>query len=106
MKGILLNNDSDLKIDVKLDASGKIISGSCIGETTYQNQKILILANKGDLKMNPTRGVGAIRFIEENNQNDLAREIRTEFIADGMTVEKIKIDNDLNIDVEAYYSQL
>ncbi len=105
MKGILLDDDLDLKINVKRDANNKIISGLTIGESTYQNQKILILANKGELKMNPMRGVGAIRFIEENNQNDLAREIRTEFIADGMQIDKINISPDLQIDVEAYYTE-
>jgi hypothetical protein len=94
MKGILLDDDLDLKV----------INGTlAFGDTTFQNQKILILANKGELKQNPMRGVGAIRFIEESNPDNLAREIRTEFIADGMSVERIKIDSDFKIDVAAFY---
>lgn len=94
MKGILLDDDLDLQV----------VNGTlAFGDVTYQNQKILILANKGDLKESPMRGVGAIRFIEESNPDNLAREIRTEFITDGMIVEKIKIDSDFKIDVEAFY---
>ena len=94
MKGILLNDDFTLKV----------VDGSlAVGDTTTQCQKILIIANKGEFKMRPLRGVGASRYIESNNPSDLAREIRTEFIADGMTVNSIKIGSNLELEIDANY---
>lgn len=92
MKGIVLNDD----------LSVKIVNGSMvIDDTTYQNQKLLLLAEKGEFKYRPMRGVGSKRFIESAQPDALAREIRTEFIADGMKVNSIKIeDTILNVDAE------
>ena len=94
MKGILLNDDFTLKV----------VEGSlAIGDTTAQCQKMLIIANKGEFKMRPLRGVGASKYIESNNPSDLAREIRTEFIADGMTVHSISIGSNLELEIDASY---
>ena len=94
MKGIILNDDFSLKVQ-----NGSL----AVGDSTAQNQKILILANKGDFKMRPMRGVGAARFLESEIPSDFAREIRTEFVADGMTVNSIQIGTNLELQVEASY---
>lgn len=93
MKGILL--DENFSLQVK---NGTLV----LGDTTYQNQKILLLAEKGEFKFRPMRGVGTKRYLETPNPDDLAREIRTEFIADGMTVNKISIQNEQLL-VDAVY---
>jgi hypothetical protein len=94
MKGILLNNDLDLAVK-----NGTLL----FGETTAQNQKILLLSNKGEFKTTPMRGVGIGRYLENSEANELAREIRTEFVIDGMTVNSIQIGSDLELKVEASY---
>lgn len=91
-KGILLDDNFDLKITVKRDTDGLITSGLEIGNTTYQNQNILLRANKGELKENPTSGVGVQNYLEDYSGEALAREIRKEFTQDGMTVRKININ--------------
>jgi hypothetical protein len=96
MKGILLNDDLSLKVE-----NGSL----AIGDTTAQNQKLLIFANKGEFKSRPMRGVGANLFLEDDNPDGLAREIRTEFIADGMTVNKINISSELELEIDAYYGK-
>lgn len=94
MKGILL--DGDLKFIV--------VNGSlAIGKIDKQAQKILMLSNKGEFKENPTRGVGAIRYIETADPQGLAREIRTDFKSDGMTVNTIKVTDDFQTEIDAYY---
>lgn len=92
MKGIVLNNDFELLI----------VNGSMVvDDTTYQNQKLLLLAEKGEFKYRPMRGVGSKRFLESSQPDELAREIRTEFITDGMKVNSIIIEESvLNVDAE------
>jgi hypothetical protein len=94
MTDILLNNENDLNI----------INGDFdLGDSTYQNQKLLILASKGEFKETPTSCVGSKKYLEEGNADSLAREIRQEFIADGMTVNEIIIKENNAIEVEANY---
>lgn len=94
MKDFLFNDDLDLQI-----ADGDLV----VGESTAQHQKTLILADKGEFKEVPMRGIGGRRFLEDHTTDNLAREIRTEFAADGMTVRNIKIAPDLTIQVDANY---
>ena len=94
MKGLLLNENLGIRI-----VNGSMV----IGETTIQNQQLLLLAEKADFKYKPMRGVGARRFLESNQVDDLSREIRTEFIADGMTVKSIAIPEDGNLKIDANY---
>lgn len=95
MTDFLLDDDLDLLIS----DDGDLV----VGESTAQHQKILILADKTELKEVPMRGVGARRFLEDHAPDNLAREIRTEFAADGMTVNKIQITKDLTTQVDANY---
>jgi PhoPQ-activated pathogenicity-related protein len=94
MKGILLTDTGSLKV----------VNGSlAIGETTAQNQRLLIFANKGEYKSKPMRGVGASVYLESDDTEGLARAIRTEFIADGMKVNTIKIGQNNALEIDAYY---
>lgn len=94
MKGIIL--DENLRPFIE---NGSMV----IADTTYQNQKLLLLAEKGEFKYRPLRGVGTRRFLESSKADDLAREIRTEFIADGMTVKTINIPQTGQITIDASY---
>jgi len=96
MKGIVLNSDFTFQV-----SNGSLV----IGDTTAQCQILLLMANKGEFKARPMRGVGAVRFLETENPSDLAREIRTEFVADGMTVNKIVVGANLELEIDAYYGQ-
>jgi hypothetical protein len=94
MKDFLLDENLDLLI-----IDGDLVTG----ESTAQHQKMLILADKGEFKDVPMRGVGARRYLEDHTPENLAREIRQEFSADGMKVNKIQITSDLTIQVDAKY---
>ncbi|SHF31934.1 hypothetical protein [Chryseobacterium vrystaatense] len=74
-----------------------------VGESTYEQQKTLLFADKGEMKLFPKNGVGVRRYLEHEKPEDLAREIRQEFFADGMTVHHVKIDENLEIDIDADY---
>ncbi len=75
-----------------------------IDESTYQHQKILLLADKGQFKAYPMVGVGAQRYLEGSNINDFAREIRQEFQRDGMVVRSLQIGENLEVQVDAIYT--
>lgn len=80
---ILLTNN-----DLQVTAGGDWATG----ESTAEHQKQLILAGKGDFKENPTVGVGVLTYIDDDpGMGALAREISTEFIRDGMTVQKVNV---------------
>lgn len=93
-KGILL--DESLNFVVKN-------GGLVIGDITRQNQKVLILSNKGELKENPKRGIGALRFVEEASTESLAREIRIDFNTEGMKIDSIQITDDFKTVIDAKY---
>jgi hypothetical protein len=94
MKGIQLNDDLSLTV-----VNGSLV----IGDVTYQNQKLLLLAEKSEFKSRPMRGVGTKRFLESALPDELAREIRLEFIADGMKVNSIRIPENGQLNVDASY---
>jgi hypothetical protein len=101
---ILHNMPKDILLTETMDLL--IVDGDFVlGESTAQHQKILILSDKGEYKENPMRGVGARRYLEDSKPDNLAREIRQEFVADGMKVNAIKIGLNGTIEVDAYYSE-
>ncbi|WP_088466946.1 hypothetical protein [Flavobacterium covae] len=92
-KDIMLDDDMDLLVEG---------NDLVLGESTHQHQKILIMVDKGEFKENITRGVGALRYAEMHNPESLMREIRQEFIADGMRVNSLSW-NDGNLEIDANY---
>lgn len=93
--------------DIALDSEFNIVIKNgdfLIDESAYQHQQALIFANKGEFKATPKVGVGAINFIENTNPEDFAREIRLQFIADGMSVKNLKIADNLEISVDAQFN--
>jgi hypothetical protein len=91
---ILLDENFELQI-----SSGDL----SVGESTYQHQKILIFADKGQFKSSPKIGVGSRRYLETSKPDELAREIRLEFYGDGMDVKTLKIEDNLEIKIDAEY---
>jgi hypothetical protein len=85
-KGLLLDDNFELQINVVRDLNGLISSGLVIGDVTQQNQKIILLAEKGEIKEAPKLGVGIASFIDDDSPSDLLREIRENLREDGQTV--------------------
>ena len=85
-KGILLDNNFELVISPVRDLNGMIISGLVVGDVTQQNQRTILLAEKGEIKEAPTMGVGIASFLDDDNPSDLLREIRSNLREDGQTV--------------------
>lgn len=103
-KGILLDPETgDLQISTKRDALGMIRQGLVIGDTVFQNQSVILQAQKGELKEYPTIGVGILDMINDNEKTGWKREIALQLENDGMIVNDVDIDlinNKLTIDAE------
>jgi hypothetical protein len=73
------------------------------GESTIQHQTDLLCAEKGDYKLNPTMGVAALAYVDDEDPQNLRRAIAVEFTRDGMQVNKIDWRSNTNLTIDAFY---
>ena len=90
MTGIQLI-DYDIAVDVQRDASGLITSGLVLGDILHQNQALILVLHKGDLKSDVSVGVGIDRILLDNERLTWTREIREQLEMDGQKVEDVRI---------------
>lgn len=90
MTGIQLI-DYDIAVDVQRDASGLITSGLVLGDILHQNQALILVLHKGDLKSDVSVGVGIDRMLLDNERLSWTREIREQLEMDGQKVEDVRI---------------
>lgn len=83
------DNTADLKIQ------GGHIS---LGETLPQNEFLILMLNKGEIKTDPLVGVGVSDMLNDNDILGWKRKIRDGLKADGMIVEQISIAQDGHIE--------
>ena len=84
--------------DNPLIAGGDFKVGNC----DEQNQRFLILFEKGSIKRIPTACVGAARYLEAEDPADLMREINIQLSGDGMDVRSVSVKEG-KLNVEASY---
>jgi len=90
---ILLDETNDLRIE-----NGDFVTG----DATKQNQKLLLLSQKGEWKQHPLTGVGIADWLKGEKQGGLKAEIKQQFKADGMTVNEIEV-NGSTVKIDANY---
>ena len=90
MNGIQLI-DYDLAVDVTRDTSGKIAGGLVIGDILRQNQALILLLHKGELKSDPSVGVGISDMLLDHNLQVWKKEIREQMELDGQKVDSVQI---------------
>lgn len=73
-----------------------------LGDITRQNQELLIVSRKCEFTEHPTVGVGAVDFIDDD-ENTLIREIRKELVKDGQNVKSLNQVGNGTINVDASY---
>ncbi|MBQ6176664.1 MAG: hypothetical protein IJK29_05640 [Bacteroidales bacterium] len=101
MTGIQLI-DYDIAVDVQRDASGLVTSGLVLGDILHQNQALIVVLHKGDLKSDVSVGVGIDRMLLDNERLSWTREIREQLEMDGQKVEDVRI-TDKQIIIKAAY---
>ena len=101
MKGIQLI-DYDLDIKPVRDKNGRVTSGLVVGDILHQNQAIILSIRKGELKENPSVGVGLTDMLLTHDLAAIKNEIRQQLELDGQTVEKIVVTPS-QVGIEAHY---
>lgn len=94
--------DYDLDIRPQYDAAGRILFGLVVGDILHQNQALILVFHKGDLKDDVSVGVGIDRMVLDNDQLTWSREIREQLEMDGQKVESV-IVTDKTIKIDASY---
>lgn len=102
-KGILIDDNWELQIKPLHGADGKIISGLIVGNSTYQNQAIIMVAHPGEIKEAPTVGIGISDIALDEDYLKWRHRIREQLEAEGMTVGPIEFTG-TNLKIDADYS--
>ena len=63
-----------------------------IGYSNLQHQQHIIICQKGELKQSPDAGVGIEDYLLGDDEDDMVREVRSEFEKDGQVVNSISFD--------------
>ena len=101
MKGIQLI-DYDIDIKPVRDKNGRIMSGLLVGDILHQNQAIILSVRKGELKEDPSVGVGLTDMLLTHDLTAIKNEIRQQLELDGQTVDKIVVSSS-KVAIEAHY---
>ena len=92
----------DLEVKVVKDSSGRIVSGLTVVDILHQNQALILLFHKGDLKDDVSVGVGIDRMMLDNDRLSWSREIREQLEMDGQKVKAVTI-SETTIKIDASY---
>ncbi|MCE7990442.1 MAG: oxidase [Roseivirga sp.] len=74
-----------------------------IGESTRQNQGLILMANKGEFKQHPFMGVGLKLYVEDDRLGALRVELTKQLELDGMKVERVNVFSNGKLEIEAGY---
>lgn len=83
-----------------IDLTGSDIS---LAESTRQNQRDIVLTQKGLLKHAPDRGVSPQRFLNDESPEDFMRETRRQIMKDGARIISLGINTDGIVQINAEY---
>jgi hypothetical protein len=73
-----------------------------VGFCDEQNKRLLLVSEKASFKEFPASCVGLVFYLESEDISAMLREVRSEFVGDGMRVDQITFD-DLNLVTSAEY---
>lgn len=96
MKGILLDQDGDIKIVPHADKDEKL-SGFIVGDSLVQNAAIVLELNQGELKEDPVLGTNLFRYIRSKaNKSAIEKQMKVHLKRAGIDyselVDKINIE--------------
>lgn len=91
MKGLLLDKDNDLVVQVSRNSDGKIASGLKIGDTKLQDAYLVLSLNQGELKEDPIAGVNLTTILRgKADYNQIKTAIKVGLRRCGIDYEEVK----------------
>ncbi len=92
-----------MKIDVIRDENGQIMSGLVFGSTQPQNEASILIARKGEYKLNPLLGVGIGDALLDEDLLEYRHKIREHYAMDGLNVKRLDLYNLQKFSIDAEY---
>lgn len=89
-------------VKVRYGPDGKITEGLQVGDTLRQNQALILVLHKGELKERPSTGCGIEDMLLDNDPMYWRSLIREQMEMDGQTVSKVAVTK-TGITIEATY---
>lgn len=102
MTGIQISADYDLKIQVRRNEIGEIVSGVVLGDIKNQNTAIILSCHEGEVKEQPLLGVGISDKLFDNDPLYWRQRVKEHLEMDGQRVDKIRV-TEKSIDVMSDY---
>ena len=101
MNGIQLDG-FEPSVKVRRGADGRITEGLQVGDTLRQNQALILVLHKGELKERPSLGCGIEDMLLDNDPMYWRSMIREQLEMDGQTVSKVAVTK-TDIVIDAAY---
>ena len=98
MEGIQLEYNKDSPILEPIVSHGTLL----VGDVLRQNQALILTLHNGELKENPSVGVGISDMLLDNDPIYWKTLIKEQMEMDGQTVDKVRITN-TGIQIESKY---
>lgn len=101
MRGILLHQYAPV-VEIRRNKEGKILRGLALGDILRQNQALILLLHRGELKERPALGCGIEDMLLDNDPIYWRSLIREQLETDGQKVNKITLTT-TGITIDANY---
>lgn len=90
-----------IKIDCETGDLLTGVGGMSTGDTTQQNQYLILATHPGEWKENPLLGVGIGDYVNDNETDDIKHTIIEQFWMDGIAVNSMTVkQGEIRIDAE------
>jgi len=92
--------------EILLDANNDIIISDgdfAIGRSDEQNQKLILISNKGEWKAHPEVGVGIEEMLNDDAYTELLIETKKQLQYDGMQINNVSYTSDGKLNIDGNY---
>lgn len=91
MKGVLIDTNYDLIINVRRNSTGMITGGLVVGDNTDQSAALILGMSQGELKEDPLLGAGLTKFIRgKYSKSQVEMKIRQHLTRAGINYNEYK----------------
>jgi hypothetical protein len=104
-KGILLNDNYDVQINVQRDVNGEIVQGFTVGDVLYQNQAVILQVQPCEIKSKPQIGIGISDCLLDNDFLKWRQRVAEHLELDDQTITDVQFDINKKLKIDGGYSR-